>query len=274
MDTILDDRTKEQLHEILGKEKPKEEPPKETPKEPDKIDYEKIARSRGWKPRDEFSGEAWVGAEEFVKREPLFERIKSQSSEIKEMKKVMETMVDHFKKAQDVAVQKAIADLKTQKKEAIEVGDVEKVERLDEQIEQHKQIQAYAPTKVEIRPEIKEWVGRNPWFDTKPNMQKFALSFNKAYAADNPELSLSQVLMETEKAVKSRFPEEFKEKANPSDSPPPVETPSGEARVPKKGYTRDRLTPEQKRVYDQVVRHNIMTGEEYIKSLEQIGELQ
>jgi len=38
------------------------------------VDYEKIARTKGWKPKNEFSGEAWVDAEEFVKREPLFEK--------------------------------------------------------------------------------------------------------------------------------------------------------------------------------------------------------
>jgi len=249
---------------------------------PEKIDYEKIARSKGWKPKEDFSGEAFISAEEFVKREPLFDKIKGLKSEIKEvhssnqeLKNLVKTMTEQFKEAKDVAVKKAIDDLKAQKKEAIEVGDVAKVERIDEQIEAQKQIKKDVPAQVEIKPEIKEWVSKNPWFDSKPKLQKFALSFNKAYSADNPDASLSDVLEETERAVKLRYPEEFKSNEARKESASPVDNPSSEGKVKVKGYGRDRLkTDEQRMVYDQCKKHGVYTDmTEYVKQLEAQGEL-
>ncbi|MFA5340553.1 MAG: hypothetical protein WC332_02135 [Clostridia bacterium] len=247
------------------------------------IDYEKIAKSKGWKPKDEFSGEAWIGAEEFVKREPLFEKIKGLKSEIKEvhssnteLKTLVRTITEQFKEAKDVAVKKAIDDLKAQKKEAIEVGDVAKVEKIDEQIEAQKQIKKDVPPQVEIKPEIKEWIGKNKWFDENQKMQRFALSFNKAYTADNPEASLSDVLEETEKAVRMRFPDEFKSNAARQEQASPVESPSSEGKTKVKGYGRDRLkTDEQRMVYDQCKKHGVYTDmTEYVKQLEAQGALE
>jgi hypothetical protein len=257
-------------------EKQAENKPEEKVAEKTVIDYEKIAKGKGWKPKDEFAGEAWVDAEEFVKREPLFERIKQQSSDLKEMKKTIETMAVHYKKVQDVAVQKAISDLKTQKKEAIEVGDVAKVEQIDKQIDEQKQIKEDAPATVEIRPEIKEWVSKNKWFDTNNKMQKFALSFNKSFQEDNPSASLGDVLEETTKAVKIRFPEEFIDNSARRESPAQVESPSGAETGKKKGYGRDRLISDaQRQVYDQCVKNPIimMKPEDYVKNLETLGYL-
>jgi hypothetical protein len=248
----------------------------------EKIDYEKIAKTKGWKPKDEFSGEAWIGAEEFVKREPLFEKIRDLKSVVKEthssnveLKELVKTMTETYVRDKDAAVKKAIDDLKAQKKEAIETGDVAKVEKIDEQIEAQKQIKQDVPTKVEIRPEIKDWVAKNAWFDNKPKLQKFALSFNKTYAVDNPELSLSEVLEETERAVKIRFPEEFKSNEARQESPAQVETPSSEGKGKTKGYGRDRLVSDSQRmVYDQCKKHGIYTDmTEYVKQLEIQGEV-
>ena len=255
----------EELEEVKDKEEVKETPVKES------VNYEDVARKKGWKPKDEYSGDAWVDAEEFVKREPLFERIKQQSSEVKELRKTIENMAGHFKKVQDVAVQKAIADLKAQKKEAIETGDVSRVEKIEEEIEAQKQIKE-EPASVEIKPEIKEWVAKNPWFDTKPDMQKFAISFNKAYIADNPNATLSEALGETAEAVKARFPEAFKEKKAPTSK---VEAPASADASPRKGYGRDRLKSDaQRQVYDQAKKHGIYSDmTEYVKQLEEMGEL-
>jgi regulator of replication initiation timing len=259
-----------------------EEKGKEVKQESEKIDYEKIAKSKGWKPKDEFSGEAWIGAEEFVKREPLFEKIKGLKSEVKEthtslseMKQLVRTMTETYVKDRDIAVKKAIDELKTQKKEAIETGDVARVEKIDEQIEAQKQVKVDIPKQAEVRPEITTWIGKNKWFDENPKMQKFALSFNKAYASDNPDSSLAEVLEETEKAVKLRYPEEFKNNATRQESASPVEVPSSEGKQKVKGYGRDRLkTDEQRMVYDQCKKHGVYADmTEYVKQLEIQGEV-
>ena len=66
------------------KEEIKEEPKKEEPK-PEVNKYEEAAKAKGWKPKEEYEGvqEAWIGAEEFLKREPLFDRIKQSRKRLR-----------------------------------------------------------------------------------------------------------------------------------------------------------------------------------------------
>jgi len=65
-------------------------------------------------------------------------------------------------------------------------------------------------------------------------------------------LSLSEILEETEKAVKLRYPEEFKSNTARQEQASPVESPSSEGKTKIKGYGRDRLTTDEQRlVYDQ-----------------------
>ena len=48
------------------------------------VPVEATARTQGWKPKEEFTGDPalWVDAKEFVGRAPLFDKIKGQSKEL------------------------------------------------------------------------------------------------------------------------------------------------------------------------------------------------
>ena len=254
------------------KEEIKEEPKKEEPK-PEVNKFEEAAKAKGWKPKEEYEGvqEAWIGAEEFLKREPLFDRIKQSTKEVKELKKTIESMATHFKKSQEVAVAKAITDLKAQRKEAIQTGDVDKVEEIDKAIDEQKQIKADAPTKQEVAPEIVEWVEKNQWFNTDKEMADFAVAYNKTQI--DKGISLSEALSKSAEAVKRAFPDKFTRNKERQQAPPTVESPTHEQGKGNK-FTVTRLSPDQKRVYDQMVtRHKILSHDEYFKSLEDIGEL-
>jgi hypothetical protein len=255
---------KEVKTEVIEKKEPEK-------KEPNK--YEEAARAKGWKPKEEYEGlpEAWIGAEEFLKREPLFDRIKQSTKEVKELKKTIESMATHFKKSQEVAVAKAITDLKAQRKEAIQIGDVDKVEEIDKAIDEQKQIKADTPTKQEVAPEIVEWVEKNQWFNTDKEMADFAVAYNKTQI--DKGISLSEALSKSAEAVKRAFPDKFTKNKERQQAPPPVESPTHEQGKGNK-FTVTRLSQDQKRVYDQMVtRHKILTHDEYFKSLELIGEL-
>ena len=73
-------------------------------------DYEGAAREKGWRPKEEYEGDAegWVGAEEFVKRQPLFDKIKVQSKRLKELEKTVEAMAKHYQTSIKQAKEKAI----------------------------------------------------------------------------------------------------------------------------------------------------------------------
>jgi len=243
------------------------------------INYEETAKVKGWKPLAEYDGDksGWVSAEEFVKREPLFDRIKHQSKELKELRKTIDSMAQFHHKSVEAQVTQAISALKAQRKEAIELGDADKVDALDEELQKAKQEKdsIKAPTAA-IPAEIETWLSENTWFEKNDDMATFARAWNEAYLRKNPG-ELEESLKKTTEAVKKAFPEEFGKPAAPSkkDSPGAVEAPSGSTSPSSaKNYSVSRLTSEQKLVYDQYVnRHKIMKHEEYFKSLEDIGEL-
>lgn len=241
--------------------------------------YEEIARNKGWRPLEEFEGDqgTWVGAEEFVKREPLFEKIKNQSKELRELRKTIDSMSSHYHKSVEVAVKRAVDDLKAKRREAIELGDVEKVEAIDNEIEKTKNDAAEAAPAKNADPDIPEeittWIGENKWYESNDEMRTFAIAYNEQFLRKNPG-KLEESLKKTTEAVKRAFPEEF-DKRNPKrDLPGAVETPSAANNGGSTKQSVDRLTAEQKLVYNQYVKvHKIMSHEEYFKSLEEIGEL-
>lgn len=259
-----DIKQEEKKEEVIEQKEPEKKEPNQ---------YEEAARSKGWKPKEEYEGlpEAWVGAEEFIKREPLFERIKQSTKEVKELKKTVESMANYHKRAVETAVAKTISDLKAQKKEAIQTGDVDKVEEIDKAIDEQKQIKADTPTKQEVAPEIVEWVEKNPWFNNDKEMADFAVAYNKTQI--DKGTSLSEALSKTAEVVKKAFPDKFTRNKERQQAPPTVESPTKEEGKGNK-FTVTRLSQEQKRVYDQMVtRHKILSHDEYFKSLQDIGEL-
>ena len=237
------------------------------------VDYEKVAREKGWKPREEFEGEGdvWVAPEEFVKRQPLFDKIKVQNKQLKELTKTVEALAKHYNTSIEQAKARAIVDLKLERKEAIELGEVTRVEELDTRIEQVKQMETVTTPKSDT--EIDKFVDEHSsWFNVDKAMTRFAVTFNESYLADNPG-KMKESLEETLKAVKAAYPDKFENKRR--SDPPPVEGGDGSGQGQGGKYTMNRLSPEQKLVYSQLVtRHKQMTHDEYFKQLDDVGYLE
>jgi len=242
-----------------------------------KIDYETPARAGGWKPKeelgDDFDAAKFIGAEEFVKRKPLFDVIKQQNKELKELKKTVDSVVNFSQKNAELAAKRAVAELKAERKEAISTGDVEKVEALDTKIEEQKEvIKSIPPAPTEVM----KWTEANEWFSKDPELQDFAVAYCANYAKRHPEASMEASLEATEKATKRAFPDSpfFKEVSRRQD-PPPVETHKGEGKgdAKVKKYTLDRLDEDQKRAYKQFMAKKVMSHDQYFQSLEEIGAL-
>lgn len=250
---------------------------------------EAAARAKGWKPKPEYTGEpgAFIDAKEFLGREPLFTALKESRRETKELRKTVDAMVSSFQKTVDGQVKVQLAKLQEQKREAIKEGDVEKVEAIDKQIDQTRAAKADAPTANQVAPEVKEWVDRNPWFTADPELHEAAIALNDAYLKRNPG-DLTGMLAHVEARVKKLFPEKFPkppggdngaDKGDGAGKPKAgavegATMPSGAA----KKYDVRRLTPDQKRVYEQMVKPRqgeaVLSHDEYFKGLEAIGELQ
>jgi hypothetical protein len=237
---------------------------------------EAAARTRGWKPKEEFVGDpsTWVSAEAFVAREPLFDKIRSQSRELREVKKTVDAMARHFTKSVEHAVTAKITELEYQKEQAIKSGDVAEVKAIDKAIKQQETARADVPTKSEVAPEVTAWVEANPWYIKDPELHDFAYVFNETYLRRNPT-DLEGSLRETAAATKRAFPDKFpKAPVKPDATVPVVEGGGSPAGGGGKKYSMNRLTADQRRVYDQIVAtHKITTHDNFFKDLEEIGEL-
>lgn len=234
-------------------------------------DAEEAARAKGWKPKEEFAGDGdWVDAEEFLRRKPFFDKMSQQRQEIKRLQRTVESMANHYHKSVAVAVDKAIKGLKAERREAIELGDVDRVDALDAEIAHHQQ-QAVAQPANTVAPEIIDWVAENPWFNADQDMRAFAVAFNENYLKANPQ-DIGASLTKTLDAVKRAFPDKFEQtQRKPSAPASPVES-GGATHKPAK-YDTNRLTQEQKAAYNAYVKqHKIMSHDEYFQGLEAIGD--
>lgn len=278
----MPDPTPEELAAQVAVVEPKVEVPvvelekKVADPEPDPVEV--AARTKGWKPKEEYTGDPgmWVDAKEFVGREPLFDKIRSQSRELKEVKKTVDAMASHFKKSVDFAVNAKIVELKTQRTEAIKEGDVEKVDEIDTAIEAQKAAKADVPTTPEIAPEIKTWVETNPWYTKDAELHDFALAYNESYLKRNPG-DLEGSLRETAKATKRAFPDKFPKDGGNGEAagkrPAPTVEGSSAPAGKGKSISVSRLNADQRLAHDQYVKAGIFTSEEYIKELDKMGEL-
>lgn len=245
---------------------------------------EVAARAEGWKPREEFSGEPgdFVEAKEYLARKPLYKVIKGQSKSIKKLQETVEAMTGHFEKTVNIAVEARVKELQTQRREAIKEGDVAKVEALDKAIDAHKE------GKVEAKPVVPEaitkWIEENPWYEKDRELRDFALAFNDTYLKRSPE-DLEGSLEATAKAVRRAFPEKFQKKDGGNNrqdddgtkaAPPPGSVEGGGKTGPGGGkkLSVSRLNRDQRLIHDQYVKAGILSSEEYLKGLDEIGELQ
>ena len=255
--------------------------PDNIPAEPAPVDYESAARAEGWKSKEEL-GDAFdpgrhVNAEEFIKRKPLFETIKQQSKAIKELKKTVDSVVQFSKQNAELEVKRAIDALNAQKREAISLGDVETVERIDKSIKLHEE-SAKKAVEPSVPPEVVEWTANNEWFDADMEMQDFATAYCASYAKRRPNDSITAALEATEKAVRKAFPDSRYFSSSRKDYVSPVETRTGETPPSPKGaskYQMSRLNEDQKRTYDAYVKKGkMMTHDQYFTKLEEIGALE
>jgi hypothetical protein len=241
---------------------------------PDK--YEVKARELNWRPLAEFEGdpEEWVDAKEFIKRAPLFERLKSQGKKLKEQEKALHDMAGHIDKVAEASYKRAIADLNREKRQAVEEADPDRVAAIDTEIEQIRGEMAPKPATdtPAAHPAVTEWLDRkeNQWFKTDKELAAFAISYQNSLFAADQTLDMEESLVKVTKAVKRAFPEKF---SNPArQAAPSVET-AVSAPAGKKVFSFRDLNDEQRSVAARFERMGIMKKDEYVKQLADSGQL-
>lgn len=199
------------------------------------------AFAQGWVPKEQWTGreDEWTDAETFVRRgreiNPILRKtlkrkdaeIDALRRELTEMKGTVAEIVEHKAKIEKLAYERALKDLKAQKKAAMVDQDFERVAEVDEAIDQLRDAKpddttpkkkddkkADAPT---VDPRIAGWIERNPWYNDRPENADLVAYANgisnqmvqaalASGAQPDPDVILPQVALR----VKKVFPDYFK----------------------------------------------------------------
>lgn len=241
---------------------------------------EKAIASGKWKPKEEWEGdpEDWRSAREYVERGELFDKIDSQNKELKQMRKVLDTLKDHHLRVKQEAMEDAIALLRKQRDTAKKEEDLGKVLEITEEIDalQIKQRQAIEKTKNELAAvdapvnepskAFKDWHRDNTWYniDGDDAMSVYANAIGDAYVSKNRGAYKEEDLLEyVAEKVRKEFPDKFKQKHDPK-----VEG-GGSTRPAKTVSDKYNLSDAEKRVGETLVKSGVMTWEAYVKDLKE-----
>lgn len=147
-----------------GKEETKGESENNDQEEQEEEDpYLKEAKEMGYNP--EYEGTDFVPPKEYVRVGKI---LKARDAKIDGLQKAVNQLLDHNKKVETLAYERAMKDLGAAKKEAIEEGNVSKVHQIDQEIIKTAQQHPVQQTNTLNKP-TQDFVERNKdWFNNKP----------------------------------------------------------------------------------------------------------
>lgn len=249
------------------------------PSTPEPSPIEQKARTMGWVPKEEWSGDPdeWRSAREFVDRGSLFKKIEHLNAQRAEDRKVITEMGAHLAKVREMERVRVLAELQQQKADAFANNDFSRVVELDDRIAETRNTPV-APVvsndpPLEVQQLHEAFLERNNWYGSDAKMTAFADKIAKGFRAMNPDATPQEVYEEAERETRERFRSNF----TPTPSGNPVmgapTTRSTHGKGPKKFTERD-LSPFQL----QVARRFVESGgaasvQEYVDQLAEMGEL-
>lgn len=229
---------------------------------------------------EKFEGEGKKTAKEFLeigqnhnhvlkeRNDKLSGQVEDLTGQLGQVKSNMEKLVQFQEEQKKKAIEKAVKELNVQKNEAITEGDVEKVQEIDQKIEEEvKSTENVAESTDNAI--LSTWIENNPWYTDDPLMGVVAdrvfdqIVASGKYGSD--EAGYKAALSAVEERIKKQYPETFR---NPNkDKPADVSgSRSSPERLNKKTYAD--LPPEAKLACDQFVSEGIMDKETYVKAYE------
>lgn len=238
--------------------------------------FEVKALEMGWRPQEEWEGapEDFVDAKEYVRRQPLFDKISGLNKHVKKLEQALEAFKLHHSRVKETEYNRALDQLKLARRQALRDGETDQAlaleDKMDEIQAQKKEFEEslpQTPQQAEAHPAFVAWRQNNSWYQQDPVMTAFAdelgvMLHNKGHT---PE----QVMQTVTKEVREKFAYKFK---NPKrEAPSSVE--SGSRKVAKSSEDSFSLPDEDRRIMDKLVRAGAMTKEEYIKEYKRVQGL-
>jgi hypothetical protein len=254
------------------------------------------AESQGWVPKERYRGNEadWVDANTFVKRgreilpilrknnENLMRDLNNTREQLKDFKEA----ADEFKRFQKDAYERKaqdyeyrIQEIKDSRAQAITDGDGQKVNALDDALDEAKHNLKEAkqavkdvikepPAPVEepqsIDPSLQTWLDKNNWFGQDKRMTSIANGIGESLRLEFPQLKGTSFLEKLDEVLIEEFPNKFGKKNTPTNR---VESGSGrQGRGSSSAQSYDNLPAEARAACDKFVKQKLMTKEEYVSS--------
>jgi len=198
--------------------------PKEEVVEPQPSSVEQTALDQGWLPKDKWieagrEENEWRSAREFRERGDFFQTIHQLKRENKQTQAALSALQKHHQFVFDQAHRSALSELRKERREALRSDDIDRAEKIDEQIEAKQEEFQTAKTQLQQEqqaanvagppPEFQAWSERNGWYLADDDLRDFADAAGMVYTKRNPTASPQRVLDHVENEVKKKFPEKF-----------------------------------------------------------------
>lgn len=228
------------------------------------------AKGSGWVPKEEYTGDPakWVDAAEFIRRGELFDKIEHQNKQVKELRKALDALKEHHSHVKETEYRRALAALRTEKKQALADGDVDTFFSLEEKEDLMKAERdalqsdpALTPSTepAEDHPDFVSWKQRNTWYEKDADLRAFADGYGPSLrGTGTPE----QILAKVAAKVREVFPDKFRSAA--AGKPGAVVSGNGASRSGPGKYVP---TDEERQVAKRFARTGVMSEEDYYKSL-------
>lgn len=234
--------------------------------------YETEARELGWRPKTEWEGdpEDFVEAREFVQRKSLYDKISSVSKDNKELRKVVEKLSEHNAKMEEYTRKEILKDLQKARKAALEDGNADALNEIDEAIidyklrEKEEKAKPVEQVKEPSKEQFEAWQTKNSWFNSNRAMTAFAKDVANEYISEYGRDNPMAVLKHVEEEVRKEFPEKF---SNPNTKRSTGVESSSTGKV-NSSESKYSLTEEERKIGMSFVRAKAIPSlEEYAKQL-------
>jgi len=238
-----------------------------------------LAAQLGW--REDHQGEDAVDAVTYILRSKDIQKSMSQhNKDLKDQLQTLNSSVEALKKHNETVykaevkkLEAEVAVLKKERKSAIELADVDKVEELDKQIDELQKdiaapkVEAKKTSAANDNPAYDVWIKDNQWYLKDDEMATFADSVAQQYVG----APLDRLYKIVRTKVQEVFPDKFEAVKPAGQVKSPIGPQSPVERSSAKGngatFTKADLTPDQVQIMTQFVRGGIMSEEQYINDI-------
>ncbi len=248
---------------------------------PEYTETEQRAIDQGWNPDWEGPEDQKRSAREYLDRGELLSSLKAQSTEVKELRKMVQGLSEHNRKVYESGYERALNDLRAQKAKAVDDSDGALVVKLDEAIDQTrealrtvKQAPSSAPAVVEETQAFKDFKKANPVYVTSEKFKEWAHGAAISYAKRTPDATEEGVYEYISERARKEYPEHYGRRGPPSPDGEGRQS-SAKAAPAKGGQAFEKLMadlPEdQANVARGMIKRGLMTKEKYVEDYERMG---